>query len=108
VEELTDLRGIPDQALTPRMLVRKAILLQFEDTADGTPQEVEAALEAAIERDDNYIEAYIELGHYYFAVQDNAQRARSSFLKALNLLRDMNVEIIRCLVECDEELHPRN
>ncbi len=102
--ELAQLRSMDECALTPRMLVRKAILLQFEDAPDGTPQEIEAALESALKLDDKYIEAYIELGRYYYAVVDDSQKAKVYFLKALELLRGLNRETIHGLLDCEGEL----
>lgn len=105
-KELAELRRMDERALTPRMLVRKAMLLQFEDTPDGTPQEIEAALQAALDLDDKYIDAYIELGRYYYAVLDDGPKAKVWFLRGLDLLRGLNKEIVQGLVDCDAELHP--
>ncbi len=104
--ELAELRKMDERALTPRMLVRKAMLLQFEDTPDGTPQDIETVLRTALDRDDKCIEAYIELGRYYYSVLDDAQRAKLSFLKGLELLRGLNTEIVQGLIDCDSELYP--
>ena len=105
--ELAELRKVEERALTARSLVRKAILLQFDDDADGAPREIEAALQTALQKDDKYIEAYIELGRYYYAVLDDSQTGRMYFLKALSLLRSFGEETIRGLVECDEETSPQ-
>ena len=106
VLELAELRSMDADGLTAQMLVRKAILLQFEDATDGTPQEIEDALHAALDRDDKCIEAYIELGRYYYAVLDDSRKAKVAFLKGLDLLRGFNKEIVQGLLDCDEELHP--
>ncbi len=105
--ELAELRGVEERALTARSLVRKAILLQFDDDPNGTPEEIEATLQAALQKDDRYIEAFIELGRYYYAVQDDSRTGRMYFLKALGLLRSFCEETIRGLVDCDEELSPQ-
>ncbi len=104
--ELAVLGRMDESTLTARMLVRKAMLLQLEDTREGTAQEIEAVLLAALDRDDKCIEAYIELGRYYYSILDDSPRARLLFLKGLRLLRDLNKEIIQGLVDCDTELHP--
>ncbi len=104
--ELAELRKMDESALTPRMLVRKAMLLQLENAPDGSPEEIEAALQAALDRDDRCIEAYIELGRYYYAVLDDCQRAKAAFLRALELLRGWNREVVEGLLDCDAELSP--
>jgi hypothetical protein len=88
------------------MLVRKAILLQFDEDPNGTPQEIEATLKMALDRDDRCIEAYIELGRYYYAIADDAEKAKPLFLRGLSLLRDLYKEILPGLVDCDVELTP--
>jgi tetratricopeptide (TPR) repeat protein len=108
VEELAEIRSKDQCTLTPRLLVRKAMLLQFEDAPDGTPQEIEEALKSALKLDDRYIEAHIELGRYYYAVLGDAERARTSFLTALRLLGDISKEAIQGLLDCDAELHPES
>ncbi|HNY41269.1 MAG TPA: hypothetical protein PKJ41_12780 [Bryobacteraceae bacterium] len=92
--------------LTPNMLVRKAILLQCEDEPKGTPMEIESTLQAAIALDDRCIEAYVELGRYYYAVVDDSSRAKAMFLRAFNQLRKLNEDVVSGLLECDAELYP--
>lgn len=104
--ELAELRNMDECALTPRMFVRKAILLQFEDAPDGTPDEIEAALKSALERDDKYIEAYIELARYYYALLDDSRTAKVYFLKAFDLLRGLHDDVIKGLLDCDGEIYP--
>jgi hypothetical protein len=104
--ELAELRRVDERALTARSLVRKAILLQFEDDPNGSAEEIEAALQAALQKDDRYIEAYIELGRYYYAVLDDSRTGRIYFLKALGLLRSLCEETVRGLVDCVEEMSP--
>ncbi len=104
--ELAEIRRIDERELTAQTLVRKAILLQFEDSPDGYPQEIEEALQSALRLDERYIDAYVELGRYYYAILDDSQTAKAYFLKALSLLKDFGEQTIQGLLDCDGETNP--
>lgn len=101
--ELKEIRQLDQTRLTPKLLVRKAMLMQFED---GSPKDVEFTLVAALQLDEHYIDAYIELGRFYYAVLDDSSKARPYFEKALALLSTMNGDVVRGLLDCDLELRP--
>ena len=105
--ELVEIRELErQQSLTPKLLVRKGMLLQMDDDPRGELSEVEESFRKALDIDPDYVEAYIELGYYYYAVLDNAASGRDFFLKAADLLRKLNSEVLEGLVECAEELEP--
>ena len=101
--ELKEIRQLDEARLTPKLLVRKAMLMQFED---GSPKDVESALLSALQLDEQCIGAYIELGRFYYAVLDDSGQAKPYFEKALALLSTMSGEVVRGLLDCDLELSP--
>jgi hypothetical protein len=89
---------------SPRLLVLKAACLQLSDGTSLT--EVEESLLDAIEMDDEYVDAYIELGWFRLSVEDDAIRAEKTFDKARQLLRKLNTEAVRGALACAKELRP--
>lgn len=91
--------------VSPRLLVLKAMCLQLSKE-DGPLEDVESALQEALSLDDEYVDAYLELGWFLYAVQDQTAQAQAAFDRALHLLRKQNFEVIRGLLACAEELTP--
>jgi hypothetical protein len=91
---------------TPRKLLRQALLLHLIDNPDNTLEKIEELLKEALTLDDQYVEAYIEMGRLYYVGHDDAKQARDYFLKAHQLLVNLNQEVLSGLVDCDEELSP--
>ena len=91
--------------MSPRLLVLKAMCLLLSEE-DGPLEDVESALRAALSLDDEYVDAYLELGWFLYAVQDQTTEAQAAFDRALHVLRKLNCEVIRGLLACAEELTP--
>jgi len=71
----------PDQ---PALLVLRGELIQLQDE-DGPPLEDAAAtLKRAATLDDRNADAWLELGHFQFAVEDDAKAAEKSFSHAIS------------------------
>jgi hypothetical protein len=82
----------------------KAAALQLSD--DGSLEEVEASLVRAIEIDDQYVDAYLELGWFRLNVLDDARQAEQDFAKACEILQKWNAGFVRGALACAEELCP--
>jgi tetratricopeptide (TPR) repeat protein len=72
----------------PQLLIRWASLVQLqEDQAGPTLSEAKAALQRAVELDDESAAAWIERGHFLDAVEDDAPAAARCFDKAIALCK---------------------
>ena len=91
----------------PYLLVWKAICIQLEDSEETQYDlsDVEAALQKALEIDEEYVEALLELGWFYYNVLDDARRAQPFFERLLKKCRDLTTEGLigaaRCIAERD-------
>lgn len=116
------LRDWPDQ---PQLLVLRGRLIQLQESPSGpTLDDAKSAFERAIDLDPESPAALIELGHYFYAVEDDSKRAAQCFEQAVHLtkqllkdalmgqakaLSDLNhdQEALDCLIET-YWLHPGN
>jgi tetratricopeptide (TPR) repeat protein len=83
----------PDQ---PHLLVIRAELIQLQEVEEGTP-DLEAAkrdLRKAIALDETSPAALIELGHFLYSVEDNADLASKYFRKAASISRGLLEEAL--------------
>jgi tetratricopeptide (TPR) repeat protein len=71
-----------------------------EDGPSFELAEIKAMLEKALELDDEYVPALIDLGYFYLRVEDNARSAIPLFQRALGIVKDSAAEIIVGLAEC--------
>lgn len=86
----------------PRLEVLKAICLQLSD--DASLEEVEGALLRAVELDDQYVDAFVELGWFRLNVLNDTGKANEAFDRALGLLQKLNGEVFRGVLACRDEL----
>ena len=85
-------RDWPDN---PQLLVLWAGLVQLQDTEDGpTLDDAKAAYQRAVELDDQSPAPLIELGHFLYAVQDDAEAASKYFDKAIDLCKRLLKEAL--------------
>lgn len=89
--------------LSPQVLVLKGKCIQL--AADTTHPLIDAkkAFQSAIELDETYADAWIELGYYVLCVEDNAKEACKIFEKAGQILSGCRDEILQGYKQCMEE-----
>lgn len=94
-----------ERPLSARELVVKGRLVQLasEDASAGL-HEAEAAFKAALEIDEGYVPALLDLGWFYYAVQDDSQKAIDFFRKAASINAEHLLEAVRGTAECLVEL----
>lgn len=94
--------------LIPSELVLKGGLIQLTPD-DGTYElsDAEAAFVQALELDPDYIPALIELGSFYYSVEDNPAKASELFERAVRLGREQLTEAVIGLTGCLEEIRSR-
>ena len=81
-------RLLDDWPDNPRLLVAWADLVQLQDGANGpTLDEAKAAYQRSADLDDQSPAALTELGHFLYAVEDDAKAADQVFAKAAALSR---------------------
>src|SRR5438128_10752003 len=81
--------------LCPAVLVLKGCCIQLDD--EKTPYELsdaEAAFKRAIEMDEDYVPAIIELAWLYLNVLDDAKRAVQLFEKAVNSQKQLLTQTV--------------
>lgn len=94
-----------ERKLWPHELVEKARLIQIAPPRDALGlKDAEEAYRQALEIDDEYVPALVELAYYYWAVEDNAQAARPYFERAVSLCRSQLSEAASGVAGCLEEL----
>jgi tetratricopeptide (TPR) repeat protein len=91
--------------LSPCLEVLKAICLQLSE--DGSLEEAKSALLRAIEFDDQYVEAYIELGWFYLNILNDAVTAAQTFKQASVLIQRLSGQVANGVIACNEELNAR-
>ena len=90
--------------LTVYEQVRRNYCLQLGSGEVGTLEEAEAALQKALKDAPDYVPAILELGWFYYVVQDDAKEALAYFKRAEELSRDSLAEALRGRNESVEEL----
>lgn len=87
--------------LPPNLLVMKGCWIQLSsDASDFTLEDAEESFLAAIQIDDTYVDAYLELGWFYFSVMDDAARAKPMFEKAVSVCSDQSAEAVKGIASC--------
>jgi tetratricopeptide (TPR) repeat protein len=70
----------PDQ---PVLLLLRAELIQLQDEQGPRLDDAAIALKRAVALDDGNADAWLELGHFQFAIKDDARAAEKSFVQAI-------------------------
>ena len=84
-------------ALTPNLLVLKGICLEL---AEKQPADAEHAFRAALDIDDEYIEALNELGSFYLTVGEDSAKAMPLFEKAVDICEAQMTEAVVGMAVC--------
>ena len=88
----------------PALLVLRAELIQLQEK-DGPPLEDAAeALKRATTLHEQNGDAWLELGHFQFAVEDNAKAAEKSFAHAVDASRETLIAALLARAAALEEL----
>jgi tetratricopeptide (TPR) repeat protein len=89
----------------PLLLVKRAQLIQLQETEEGPSlEEAKASLERAVGLDEASPAPLIELGFFLFAVEDNAKAALPCFQKAERLLAGLLRECRKGIKDVSAEL----
>ena len=89
----------------PHLLVLWADLVQLLDTQEGpTLADAKAAYQRAAELDKESPEALIGLGHFLYAIEDDAKAASDCFAKAITLCRDWLRQTLKGKAEALSEI----
>ena len=88
----------------PGLLVLRAELIQLQDEDGPDLKEVKESLERAMVLDNESVSARVELGHFLFAVEDNARDALKEFRYAATLSRTQLIEALSGQIEALHEL----
>jgi tetratricopeptide (TPR) repeat protein len=67
----------------PALLVLRGELIQLRDEGGPSLQEAAEALKRATTLDERNADTWLELGHFQFAVEDDAKEAEKSFAQAV-------------------------
>ena len=89
--------------LTPEELVQKSRCIQLSE-GSASLEEAEQALRRAIDLDEDYLPALLDLGWFYHAVMDDSRRALSYFQRAAEISREALREAQKGERECKDEL----
>ena len=110
-QAIEELRMLEEQrSLNVTELLSKALALELLDTQESEEEArdrfraVEAALTAALALDSDSVEALLELAHFYYAIKDDATRAKPLFERALSISRKGMAESAAGVAQCIEEL----
>lgn len=93
------------RSLTLPELLLKGRSIQLA-SGKGTPplSEAERTFLQILGQDGDYVPALLELGWFYFSVEDDAKRAMPLFERAISLSRSQLNEAIKGKEDCLEEL----
>lgn len=92
------------RSLDPRELVLKGRCIQLGSGQLFDLNDAEMCFLDALDLDPEYVPALLELGWYYFAVQDDAARALPFFEKGVALAREGLQEAENGVAQCLEEI----
>lgn len=95
-------------SVCPDIFVWKGRCIQLAD--ENIPYQLadaEKAYQAALDIDDEYIPAIIDLGYFYLRVIDDPGRGKSFFEKAIALQKDIITESVVGMAECLSEIEAK-
>lgn len=103
IEELQEAGPIP-----PSLLVQKGILIQLSENSSYTTSDVEKAFAEALKIDEDYVEAINELAYFYYAVLDDAAKAKPLFERAYEICKSQMTEAVTGFANCIYETDGRD
>lgn len=102
-EALSRMDELGEDSLTPSLWVLRGRCIQLAEGTSFPLDEAKKSFQRALELDEHYLEAWIELGYYMLCVEDNAKEARAIFQNARRVLAGYEEEIQEGLRQCEEE-----
>ena len=97
-----------ERDLTTAELVAKGRCLQLaSDLAGGSLADARDAFLKALEVDPEYVPALIELAFFYYAVEDDAEKALPLFDRAIEISRAQMTDAVVGKSDCLEELQSK-
>lgn len=92
------------EPLLPHEQVKKGrLILLSSEEVEASLEQAKEAFEAALKLDGDFVPALLELGWYYYALENDSVRAQPFFDKALTLARENVTEALSGRVACIEE-----
>lgn len=95
-------------AISPALLVWKSRCLQLTNNPEGKLADARASLQQALDVDDEYLPALIDLAYFHLNVMDDAEAASPLFRKALSISTDNVTETVIGLAHCISETDSPN
>jgi tetratricopeptide (TPR) repeat protein len=93
----------------PRLLTMRGNLIQVQENEEGsTLQDAKRALQRAVDLDEESPHAWIELGHFLNASEDDAEAAAKCFAKAIRLSKRLLKEALLGQAKALSELDRRS
>lgn len=86
--------------LSPYLLVLKGKHILLSDKGPYELADARKAFEAALDIQEDCVEALLELGWFHYAVEDNAAEAKPFFEKALAVSKGQTTEIVEGFAKC--------
>jgi len=100
---------LQDWPENPQLLIMRGQLIQLQEGSEGPSlEQAKAALKRAADLDQESPVALLELGHYLFAVEDNAEAAEKCFSKAIASCRQLLLEALLAKAKVLTELERRS
>jgi tetratricopeptide (TPR) repeat protein len=94
--------------VSPALLVWKSRCLQLTNNPKGDLADAQASLEQALDLDDEYAPALIDLAYFHLNVSDDAETALPLLRKALSISKDSITECVIGLGQCISETDSPN
>jgi tetratricopeptide (TPR) repeat protein len=101
-------RLLKDWPDNPHLLTLRGNLIQLQENQEGpTLNDAKLALQRAVDLDEESPRAWIELGHFLHASEDNAEAAAKCFAKAIRLSKRLLKEALLGQAKVLSELERR-
>lgn len=90
-------------SLTPALLVWKSRCQQLTDNPKGELADAQTSLQQALDIDEEYLPALIDLAYFFLNIMNDAEAASPLFRKALVISTDNITEVVTGLGQCISE-----
>jgi hypothetical protein len=90
----SEFEGQASELMSSNLYLLKATSIQLAQNTSYTLQDARNSLEAAVKLEPNHTQAWLDLGHFYFAVDDSPVLAIECFGKARILIQKLNEDLV--------------